>query len=249
MNIVYLDRALMIKSDISRKVTQASIGNYEKVQTLKSARWLLPIIMRQFTANDKSPNYVYLPLGDMYDDLSNMYWFYNPEDAIYSNTINGSQYLVNNDIVNEGLGLSLADRKMYFSDYTDTTLDDNDELIPYRSEAYYRTDLDNMTHTYFYILKSDAKPLPRISGFDMENNFKQYIENSIANGKDKEFLSAAIKLEKEAGTYDRFDRNTIKQSYGYLWATENPYHYFYQVIKDSFDFDISLGALVGKLQG
>ena len=42
----------MVKNDISKKINE-SAADYEKVQSLQSARWLLPIIIRQFTADDK----------------------------------------------------------------------------------------------------------------------------------------------------------------------------------------------------
>lgn len=254
-NIVYLDRALMVRSDISRKVTQTQRGNYAEVQKLRSVRWLLPIIMRQFTANDNSADYVYVPLGDMYDDLSNMYWLYEPSDAMGVRTVNAHQYdsgTGESIVVEDKMGL--GDIREQYPDYKDTELTFHTSSIPYRSELYYRgLDISDMTHRYYYILKGDAKLLGRSQGFDGEYegsiSYNKYIDNSIQFGESAGFKSEAIKLEQEAGDYDRFDRATVKQSYGYLWTTENPYHYFYQVIKKSFDESITLGSLVGKLQG
>lgn len=263
LNIVYLDRALMIKNDISKKVTQTQCGNYADVQRLRSARWLLPIIMRQFTANDGSDDYVYIPLGDTYDDLSNLYWLYKPEDAIAVDTINAKQ----DDgavVVNEEEPLTVSERKSYYYDYKDTTSGVNvDEEgneaglygIPYKSHAYSETiHTEDMPHTYSYILKSDAVPLSKVEGFggkyEGSKSIDEYINNSIASGDTSVgFLSAATKLEIEAGKYDRFNRETVLQSYGYLWATENPYHYFYQLVKSNFNMNDSLGRVIGRLQG
>lgn len=250
LNIVFLDRALMIKQDISRKVTQAQTSNYADIQRLRSARWLLPMIMRQFTANDGSANYVYVPLGDMYDDMSNMYWYYNFEDAKHSETVNGSQV-----VDNIGKKMTLNERKFYYPDYVDTTVNVNNLDIPYRSAAYYKgVALEDLPHTYFYILRSSAIPLPIKNLLDKDGKItdegiEKYVEESIKSGKDKSFLSAALMLEQEAGTYNRFNRNTVRQSYGYLWATESPYHYFYQVVKDSFESDKNLGYIISRIQG
>lgn len=255
LNIVYLDRALMIKSDISRKVTQTQRGNFEEIQKLRSTRWLLPIIMRQFTANDGSANYVYTPLGDIYDDLSNMYWLYKPEDAAFSGTVNGQQGVVGAETAaNVEDPIRLIDRKTYFSDYIDTTTQSAGAVIPYRSEAYYSgKNLNDMPHTYFYLLKVNKGPIKRGVGFGGEyegpESIERYVERSLNSGLKSSFLSTATLIEQEAGKYDRFDRSTVNQIYGYLWATESPFHYFYQSIKDCFDSDMNIGTLVGKLQG
>ena len=54
--------------------------------------------------------------------------------------------------------------------------------------------------------------------------------------------SAATILEQYRRIH-RFDRSTVMPSYGYLWATESPYHYFYHSER-YFPTDITLGALV-----
>lgn len=258
LNVVYLDRALMLKNDISRKVTQTQSGNYAEIQKLRSARWMLPMIMRQFTANDGSANYVYVPLGDMYDDISNMYWLYKPEDALTSTTVNGQQQTSNNGngapVANTEEPIKLADRKSYYPDYKDTTLISNGATIPYRAEAYYRgISVDEMPHTYFYLLKTNANPLNRAYGFsgnyEGEKSYRKYVETSLQSSKAQSFISTAMLLEQQAGTYNRFDRGTVRQSFGYLWATENPYHFMYGAVKSSFQTDVTLGALIGKLQG
>ena len=263
LNTIYLDRELMVKTDISRKVTQTESGNYAEIQNLRSARWLLPMIMRQFTANDSSADYVYVPLGDMYDDVSNLYWMYNPMDASSSGTVNGQQGTkTDNSAGNDGTKnkgakvethITVSDRKKLFPDYIDTTSSSNSNKIEYRCQAYEGKQLDELTHTYFYLLRSDAVPITRRSGFGGEyhnkSSFDDYVEQSLKSGKAKGFLSSATLLEQQAGNYKRSDRSTMNQSYGYLWATESPYPYFYSVVKDSFNTYDTLGAIVGSLQG
>ena len=68
LNVVHLDRSIMLRTDISRKITETASGNYAALQTLRSARWMLPMLMRQFSANDGSADYVYIPAGDLFDD-------------------------------------------------------------------------------------------------------------------------------------------------------------------------------------
>lgn len=258
LNVTYLDRALMVKSDISRKVTQTDSGNYAEIQSLRSARWLLPMIMRQFTSDKSTADYVYLPLGDMYDDLSNLYWMYKPSDATTSQTIAGTQSTVSNgsntSVAKVEKPIVLADRKNYFIDYKDTTIETSKNTVPYRSQAYYNGNtLDDLPHTYFYLLKTNANPISRSVGFGGayvgDKSYANYIKVSLSSGKAQSFLSTANSIEQVGGKYVRTDRSSMRQSYGYLWATENPYHYFYEAVKDSFNNGITLGALIGKLQG
>ena len=79
LSLAYTDRTLVLKQDISHKVV--SLGNYSVYQQFASTRWMLPTIMRQFTAEDNSNAYVYIPLVDIAEDAANAYWWYNPADA------------------------------------------------------------------------------------------------------------------------------------------------------------------------
>jgi len=79
LSLAYTDRTLVLKQDISHKVV--SLGNYSAYQQFASTRWMLPMIMRQFTAEDNSNAYVYIPLVDIAEDAANAYWWYNPADA------------------------------------------------------------------------------------------------------------------------------------------------------------------------
>lgn len=86
LNVVYLDRSIMIRSDISKKVTEDSTKVMSDIQNLASARWLLPTMIRQFSSEDGSKNYVVQPVGDVYDNMSNLYWVYQPDDKLVSQT-------------------------------------------------------------------------------------------------------------------------------------------------------------------
>lgn len=79
LSLAYADRTLVLKQDISHKTI--SLGNYSAYQQFASTRWMLPTIMRQFTADDNSNAYLYVPLVDIADDAANAYWWYNPVDA------------------------------------------------------------------------------------------------------------------------------------------------------------------------
>lgn len=261
LNVTYLDRSLMLKTDISRKVTETASGNYSAIQSFRSARWILPMIMRQFTANDGSADYVYIPVGDLFDDMSNMYWFYNQSDALGTSTVNGQQEVVKNN--NFDTETFVSNIKGNFSDYEylDTYINDKwSSLSYYNYDSNYQSltakNNKDVIHTFFYIPNSDINKmslLPRGSGFKgtykIKDASKNYVESAVLNGSSSSASSLASSLESLAGSYIRSDRNTVDQSFGYLWATENPAHYFYQNVKDTFADGSNLGSIVGDLQG
>ena len=89
LSVNYTDSNLSIKQDISQKVTQYTAENtvWDNVEYYKSARWILPMVMQQFTADDGSANYIYKPLANVWTDMSNVYWYFNPYDAMIVNQI------------------------------------------------------------------------------------------------------------------------------------------------------------------
>ena len=260
LNITYLDRSLMLKTDISRKITETASGNYSAIQSFRSTRWILPMLMRQFTANDSSADYVYIPVGDLFDDMSNMYWFYNQMDALGTQTVNGQQDIKTNN--NFDVDTFVSNIKGSFSDYEYPNEYVNER---WSSLAYYNYDDNyNLTvknnqdvlHSFFYITNNDINKLsliPRNSGFKgtykINDASKNYVESTLLNGQSNAATSLANHLESLAGSYIRSDRNTVDQSFGYLWTTESPAHYFYQNVKDTFADGSNLGSLVGDLQG
>ena len=259
LNVTYLDRSLMLKTDISRKITETASGNYAALQSLRSARWMLPMLMRQFTANDNSADYVFIPVGDLFDDMSNMYWFYNEEDAASTPTVNAQ---------NGGGTLydptTLIDNiRGYFPDYQypeDYVNDKWSSLSYYRENEttgdLYLRDRKDIVHAYGYLMDStnnSATILSRNSGFGGaytgKESFNKYVENSLLMVSSGSFTGLSSELERIAGEYIRSDRSTVNQKYGYLWTTETPAHYFYQNVKDTFQVSDTLGSVVGDLQG
>lgn len=261
LNSLYVDRSINVKQDISKKVTMTNISTYEDVQQLRSARWMLPMIMRQFSANDGSANYVYVPLGDLYDDLSNMYWYFYPDEAAYASTITSSQTkkadgsdLPKFERTANGVE-NIHNRVSWFMPYVDITSDYITSESKYKQISYdIKNETDNIhTYSYFVNIGGDgivqAKP-DTYSNFDSYDEWaKDYTTKLLATNPSSKMETLERYIEQYAGSYDRFDRGTINGTFSYLWATENPFHYFYEGVKDSFVLDKSLGSVVGELMG
>ena len=81
LNVVYIDRSLMLKQDISQKLTQRLGGVYTEIQQLPSARWILPMVMQQFSNEEDVQGSLYVKLSNVWDDASNLYWYYDPNEA------------------------------------------------------------------------------------------------------------------------------------------------------------------------
>lgn len=262
LNAVNLDRSLVLKRDISSKVNQTLSGNYAEIQNLRSARWLLPMIMRQYTAEDGSADYVSIPLGDMYDDLSNLYWAYKPHDAETVKSLTSEQQFQFDDSIISNLR-DTNNRKMYYSNWEDISTK-NLVDVDYKNESYTTLTASEVEHTYMYMLANAGVSVNSLSEYvDTQGGYENlssldgysewvmqinpYITNTMQ--------SLAKTIESEASTYDRTDRTTVKQSFGYLWTTETPYHYFYGVCKDTFgaadsvDNPLTMASIIGKIQG
>ena len=271
LNVMYLDRSLMLKRDISAKVTQNLEGTYENIQNIASARWLLPTIMRQYSDENSRQDYVYIKLSDMFDDFSNNYWYYNPVDAITTNdaypTLTSGQNStgINVNDINKSIadlygeaGANFVDYNIDIYQYDD--LDATERDIEYQSICYTDSYLkpENVIHTFSYII--DTMPvngrgdLLAYSGgsnkfSDVTDKFEEYMLNAMSSSSAKAFNTVS-EIEQVGDTYDRSDRSTMNNIYSYLWMTESPAHYFYQLVKDTFrDADMSLGKLIGDLQG
>lgn len=125
MSVAYTDRALMLKQDISHKVI--SLGNFAAFQQFASTRWMLPTILRQFTADDNSNAYLYVPLADIADDSANAYWWFNPEDAQVSGRRDTGdvqhKYAVGTDGGQKRTEYTAEDIKQFYPNYhsTDTS--------------------------------------------------------------------------------------------------------------------------------
>lgn len=185
LNVNYLDRSLMVKRDISAKVTQKLADSYTDIQSIASARWLLPTIMRQYQNEDSKSDYVYIPLSDLYDDMSNMYWYFDQNDTqlLSKKTMTSDQ----NDkaTVVADLKEYYANCSAYFSDFNRLSYnvdaedsevksrilvayDDMDKNkirdIEYQASCYKDSYFDNpsaLIHTYSYIMDDLHVPTRR----------------------------------------------------------------------------------------
>lgn len=257
LNTLYLDRSLNVKQDISKKVNQTGTSTFEDVQQLRSARWMLPMIMRQFTASDGSANYVYVPLGDLYDNLSNMYWYFKPRDADFIQTINASQTnaveggeIPKYDSPSDGPHIA-SNRVSYFLPYKNHSIGYDSSSFAYKQKSYEES-ADNNVHTYSYFIITNGliqTNIPNYSSYSSYDEWAKAYANQLNQLNTIRLDEVEKNIENVGDKYSRFDRGTIREIYSYLWATENPFHYFYQGIKDSFPSDYSLGSIVGELQG
>jgi hypothetical protein len=284
VGILSLDRSLSLRMDISRKVTQTALGNYAEVQQLSSARWMIPVMMRQFSAGVDNFDYVYVPLSDTYRNLSNLYLLYNPDAAAGMENMSGEQ--TSTSVGPDGTPiedatlprkaiLDLAGRQERFPDFqdTDAITENNDVFEPrttlegkkdtYRANTRRAKSADDLSYTSFYLLdniklpslRTHAEDLAAIAtpGDESVDVYESWVNTVIGNAAVvAQFRAQSQVLEAQSATYDMYDRGTMQGHFGYLWATESPYHYFYGLIKDSFEMDtptIPLGIVVSDIQG
>ena len=86
LSVVQTDASLCVKQDISQKVTQkVENSTYENIENYKSARWILPMVMQQFSGEEATESFIYKPLQNIWEDMSNMYWYFRPADAVATN--------------------------------------------------------------------------------------------------------------------------------------------------------------------
>lgn len=253
LSLTAQDKTLLIKDDISSKVTTKLSDTYVEAQKLKSARWVLPILMEQITADDKSANYVYKNMANILDDASNMYLYYNND---YSDTM-GTYSASSNPEGNLGKAVEAKNRSAnYYADYKKTDNMTSYNGINYRNIGYYNSNYDTMSHTYFYLLEASGYSTTRLCGSsekyiepnDIES-YQNYIDNVISTGSSSAWESTLKNIEEVGDEYDRTDRSTMNQCYGYLWNSESVYNYMYETVEDSLDATESIGSLLGKLQG
>lgn len=266
LNVVYLDRSLMLKRDISAKTIQEVSDNYSEIQNLRSARWLLPMIMRQYSQDNNKSDYVYIQIGDLMDDMSNLYWYYDPADATITTSIKPTLTSTQNDkaaVADLDNIYQNATSKLYFKDFKDIYDYDDSSDIEYQSYAYTQSggvtgtvDVGkNLYHTYNYILQGLSVPsrsdYTTSADYEGVESLSQYSDSVKSSGVTivNNYQNKAEALESVVAKYDRGDRETVKSEYGYLWATESPAHFFYGNVKESFNSSMTTGALIGQLQG
>lgn len=332
LNTVTLDRTLMIKQDISKKIIENSTGIMNIVQQNASTRWLLPRLMSQFTGDNQTLDYVYTTLGDMFDNWSSMYWVYEPDDRNNAKTINASSQAAGE----EATKLTSTQKKTaYWADYLGTSAEEM--LSSTNSDGLYNTsnasksgytgsmfvgtaatsignikclnpdsatiigwaspylksgsswetwhsisresieaDSDSsLAHTQFYMIPGLSVPVKKnLHNSDVEESWETYAEYfnmddptyldtsgnpavpGVTASSDRsltsvqqDFQTALTRLENEASNYNPREVGA-QDEFGFLWATENPGSYFYQVVKDSFAVDNkTVAELTGGIQG
>lgn len=276
LSVIYTDRSLMVKQDISQKVTQATVGSYSNIQSIQSARWILPIVMQQFTGDNKTEDYIYKSVANIFDDLSNMYWYFKPEDAAVANaqspTATSGQ---GGDSVPSGDTKILYNNKNigYFTDADkdkDKLLELNsvsnaDKSVNYHCYSYtVHGNADEQVHLVAYLLPDASRKTASIKDVNLLTNYKDadswssYInraktmtakKENWSTGKDTNSGFKYGGFEYTADSYNRMERSTITPDMPYLLHTESPVYYFYNVVKDSFETDSNIGQVIGELQG
>ena len=178
VSVIHTDRSLMFKQDISQKITQKLGGIYTDIQTIQSARWIIPVVMQQFSADIESDSYkyVYVKMSNVWDDATNIYWYYNPLEAQSATkaTLTSQQFVTDNcntviKVCDAGSGnisdYTYGSQTSYFKDYEDVshwadagrTVGSNKTGINYQNYSYtlrplpYDSDAPNV-HTYFWLL-------------------------------------------------------------------------------------------------
>lgn len=263
LSSIYTDRSLMVKQDISQKITQVTTGSYSNIQAIQSARWILPMVMQQFTGDNKTENYIYKPIANIWDDMSNMYWVFDPDDALAIDSVSPTSTSGQGDSAyTEDIRNKYDNLSNYYQDFKEVLpMSNNPEDINYRSYAYtLNGDVKDQVHISFgYLPDSFRKAVSRATVFGAKaENYKDAdswseYTNKAANGSGLLKINWATTnkggFEETADSYNRFERSTITSDMPYLLMTENPSYYFYCLVKDTFDTTSTLGSVIGQLQG
>lgn len=235
-NTSYMDQSLILRWDISKKVTESQIGNLNDIQKYQSTRWMLPQIIRQFTAQDNSASYVYISMAEALDNARYMYWYHVPADMVdqkgMGDTSGGGEH-----------ELSGTQKKGLYDNYVDLDLKYSAMTDSYASTSRMK---DYPVHTSFYFMPNMDSGSVDLTLKDEE--LEASVDRNIGMVK-SEYINACTLMEQSGGTYNSWEPNTVKNQYGYMWTTESPLTYFYMVVKDSFDIDDTLSDVVTDLQG
>ena len=135
-----------------------------------------PMIMRQFSANDGSADYVSVPLIDQYRNIHNLYWLYRSNDKVKLDLDNNTTYsakLANDLGVGEISGVSnsaeildLSNKQSIYGGYINTK---GEELDHHSVNRYNSEDKDNV-HTSFYLMNFGTRfTVPNPSDFSELN--------------------------------------------------------------------------------
>lgn len=260
-----LDHTIMLKLDISKKIMSTDQTDYTALQQLQTTRWMLPMILQEWSAQDGSADYVQVTLSSELDNVANMYWFYKPQDAEGKTTIAATK--INSGEVESKWSDANAEALVNkLTDYEEVSSYERNASNPVqmtRSILYNKhPDIKDRPSNYFYIL-DDTYPLGNTArktnkageNADTDSTKKvgktdwdSWMEDALG-ATSGSFDAAYDNIVQTAASYDSSDPSTVQQNYGYLWTTQNPLHYFYFVTKESMDEEYTLQDLYNVLQG
>lgn len=260
-----LDHTIMLKLDISKKIMSTDQTDYTALQQLQTTRWMLPMILQEWSAQDGSADYVQVTLSSELDNVANMYWFYKPQDAEGKTTIAATK--INSGEVESKWSDANAEALVNkLTDYEEVSSYERNASNPVqmtRSILYNKhPDIKDRPSNYFYIL-DDTYPLGNTArktnkageNADTDSTKKvgktdwdSWMEDALG-ATSGSFDAAYDNIVQTAASYDSSDPSTVQQNYGYLWTTQNPLHYFYFVTKESMSEEYTLQDLYNVLQG
>lgn len=296
-----LDKTIQLRNDISSKVVSVTTPvEIEKLQTLKSYTWLLPTIMRQYTARDGSMDYIRTLLADQYDNASSVYWYYNPMDLISVNNYAANNWVYPSETTRDKI--AKTNPINFYAGWNDTynskgdiaykwkSMKDDEELTG--AEGVKEADISENpelapddvillsndqkydssstpTHHKIYLLNIDAEnnalAIPNVVNevaIDNGGKFTKDDWNTLMSAMNtdnkksayiKQKYNAAMNnmtadLVRSVTNYKQY-KTEINPDFGYLWSTENPFVYFYSVVKDTFPSSFTETAVFQQIQG
>jgi hypothetical protein len=269
----HLDRSLMIRQDMSRKVTGASLGNLNELLQWRSTQWILPSILRMYSAEEVNANYIYTPMGDLLQAGNDLWAFLRPD------SINPADYMIHSDGGFHSDNSWVKEGVDFWDGYAegDTRYIAKEGII--NNVLFYgkREVRDDGT----YSLEREITPLESVRNFYMLGGMRfpaiDFTDMSTSEGKvgidaqvalavgDASVLNETAgqslvesirdrgrTVESIAGTYDNWDPASVQEDFGYLWLTETSFPLFYVHTREIFNNGIplntfdALGTTVGR---
>lgn len=236
ISTVVTDSALMLKNDISKKINADINDISTDIQSLQSTRWLMPILMQEYTSDDGSMDYLYTSLNSMYVDEQNLYWYYNPSSKLVSRAYNSTENSITAQSSTE-YGKETADilnnQRTAYSKYKDIDSENGAEgsakNVPSENTFLSLTRAlsdENLTHAGYYLV--DFTHLNgSVLGIDMDSVESGGLSDATRSG----LRNAEKKMEELASTYDA--TAGTPQCFGYLLTSINPGYYFYMLVRDT----------------
>lgn len=228
-NMNYADRALMLKYDISRKVTSSGLSNMSELQSLKTTAWILPQLLRQFSSEDGNSDYVYIPMSDALRAARQLYGAYVPRSM---SDINVQQIdpICDVSAIRSQAWADVKNQQDYGSfGVSIGTL----ETMGLGVEPL-STKTSNPIHETFFYLADDSSVLhvPSVQlGYNADGKRD---EPSVSDATANEFRTFCETMERTGGLYNNLKNNTVERQYGYMWTTESPLIYMYFNMKDTY---------------